>query len=402
MKIEKLKIEEIIPYARNPRVNAVSVDKVASSIKEFGFRQPLVLDEKYTILAGHTRLLASKKLGLKEVPVHIANGLSEGQKKAYRIMDNRSSEDSEWDEELLSLELMDLQDNEFDLGLTGFTPEELSALLSLNEMREGLTDEDAVPDLPEEPTTKLGDLWLLGKHRLLCGDSTSIDVVEQLMDGNKADLVFTDPPYGISYGGGRAAGTSAKGALVKAHGEILGDDKRGDELLDLLIGSIGSLKTFSKGGSPFYVCLNYKNYSLFEEALKQVGLSVTTCIVWDKKSIGLGRSNYRPQHEFIFYYKGDQWLGEKNENDVWYMSRVATVEYLHPTQKPVELIERAIKNSSKLEDLIADIFMGSGSTLIACEKLARKCFGIELDPKYCDVIVQRWEEFTGKKAKLDG
>ena len=400
MKIEKLKIEEIIPYARNPRVNAVSVDKVASSIKEFGFRQPLVLDEKYTILAGHTRLLASKKLGLKEVPVHIANGLSEGQKKAYRIMDNRSSEDSEWDEELLSLELMDLQDNEFDLGLTGFTPEELSALLSLNEMTEGLTDEDAVPDLPEEPTTKLGDLWLLGKHRLLCGDSTSIDVVEQLMDGNKADLVFTDPPYGISYGGGRAAGSSPKGA--KAHGEILGDDKRGDELLDLLIGSIGSLKTFSKGGSPFYVCLNYKNYSSFEEALKQVGLSVTTCIVWDKKSIGLGRSNYRPQHEFIFYYKGDQWLGEKNESDVWYMSRGATVEYLHPTQKPVELIERAIKNSSKLEDLIADIFMGSGSTLIACEKLARKCFGIELDPKYCDVIVQRWEEFTGKKAKLDG
>ena len=141
---------------------------------------------------------------------------------------------------------------------------------------------------------------------------------------------------------------------------------------------------------------------MFEEALKQVGLSVTTCIVWDKKSIGLGRSNYRPQHEFIFYYKGDQWLGEKNESDVWYMSRGATVEYLHPTQKPVELIERAIKNSSKLEDLIADIFMGSGSTLIACEKLARKCFGIELDPKYCDVIVQRWEEFTGKKAKLDG
>jgi len=380
MKIKKIKIEEIIPYARNPRVNAVSVDKVASSIREFGFRQPLVLDENYSILAGHTRLLASKKLGLKEVPVHIANGLSEAQKKAYRIMDNRSSEDSEWDEELLSLELMDLQEYEFDLGMTGFTNEELTALLSLNEMTEGLTDEDAVPDLPEEPTTKLGDLWLLGKHRLLCGDSTNIDAVDKLMDGNRADMVFTDPPYNVGFNG-----RSGKFDVIR------NDDLKESEFNDFIDSFLTVLEILNI--NTYYVCCNWAFYGILQTKLKP-----KACIVWAKNVFGLGRG-YRHQHEFILF---DGFIDASitNESDLWNISK--DVKYKHPTQKPVELPLRAINNSTKSKNIILDLFGGSGSTLIACEKTARYSRLMEIDPKYCDVIVQRWEEFTGKRAKLDG
>jgi len=400
MKIETVKIEQLVPYARNPRDNSVSVDKVASSIQEFGFRQPIVVDENFVILAGHTRLLASKKLGLKEVPVHMAEGLSESKKKAFRIMDNRSSEDSEWDEELLSLELSDLEDSGFDLNMTGFTEEEINALLSLNDMTVGLTDEDEVPEPPEDPITKLGDLWILGKHRLLCGDSTSIDSVERLMDGNKADMVFTDPPYGMSYGGGREPGSTKKGAKVKAHGMIINDDLQGDSLMKMVSESISNSVTNAKDGAAIYVCFTWRTYTEFYNALDSIEVKPKACIVWDKKSIGLGKSNYRPQHEFIFYC-GGQWYGDKGQSDIWKMSRGATGEYVHPTQKPVELIEKAILNSSKSGDIIHDCFGGSGSILIACEKNARESRVMELDPKYCDVIVQRWEEFTGKKAKLD-
>ena len=400
MKIETVKIEQLVPYARNPRDNSVSVDKVASSIQEFGFRQPIVVDENFVILAGHTRLLASKKLGLKEVPVHMAEGLSESKKKAFRIMDNRSSEDSEWDEELLSLELSDLEDSGFDLNMTGFTEEEINALLSLNDMTVGLTDEDEVPEPPEDPITKLGDLWILGKHRLLCGDSTSIDSVERLMDGNKADMVFTDPPYGMSYGGGREPGSTKKGAKGKAHGMIINDDLQGDSLMKMVSESISNSVTNAKDGAAIYVCFTWRTYTEFYNALDSIEVKPKACIVWDKKSIGLGKSNYRPQHEFIFYC-GGQWYGDKGQSDIWKMSRGATGEYVHPTQKPVELIEKAILNSSKSGDIIHDCFGGSGSILIACEKNARESRVMELDPKYCDVIVQRWEEFTGKKAKLD-
>ena len=398
MKIEKIKIEEIIPYARNPRVNAVSVDKVASSIREFGFRQPLVLDENYSILAGHTRLLASKKLGLKEVPVHIANGLSEAQKKAYRIMDNRSSEDSEWDEELLSLELMDLQEHEFDLGMTGFTNEELTALLSLNEMTEGLTDEDAVPDLPEEPTTKLGDLWLLGKHRLLCGDSTNIDAVDKLMDGNKADMVFTDPPYNADYT------SRVDKKRRKAWGEIKNDNMSADNF-DIFLEEINSiLWSACSDGASIYECIDWKRYPQIQKVFSDA-FTHKSMIVWNKNYFGLG-TYYRTKHELILFgCKGDKlntWNADHNEMDVWDISRDSAVSYKHPTQKPVALAKRAITNSSKPKNIILDLFGGSGSTLIACEKTARYSRLMEIDPKYCDVIVQRWEEFTGKRAKLDG
>ena len=297
---------------------------------------------------------------------------------------------------MLKIELQDLNSEGFDLSLTGFDLSEISAFLE--EPTEGLTDEDAVPEAPEVPVTVEGDVWLLGRHRLMCGDSTLIDAVDRLMDGQKADMVFTDPPYGMSYGGGRAAGSTKKGALVKAHGMIKGDDLKGDDLIGMIRDAVGSAISVCKSGAAKYVCFPWRTYAEFESALDQVGMTVSACIVWDKKSIGLGNANYRPQHEFIFYSKGDSWHGDKSQSDVWYNSRGATGAYVHPTQKPVELVEKAISNSSKGQDIVIDVFGGSGSTLIACEKTSRDCRMMELDPKYCDVIILRWQEFTGHKA----
>ena len=272
----------------------------------------------------------------------------------------------------------------------------------LVEETEGLTDEDAVPDVPDDPVTVEGDVWLLGNHRLMCGDSTSIDAVDKLMDGQKADMVFTDPPYGMSYGGGRAAGSTPKGARDKAHGMILGDDKTGNDLIGLVREAMASAVGVSKSESAKYVCFPWRTFTEFEVAMLDCGLKPSACIVWDKKSIGLGNANYRPQHEFIFYVKGGAWYGDKAQADVWYSSRGSTGDYVHPTQKPVELIERAVNNSSKGGDVILDPFGGSGSTMIAAEKNGRHSLLMELDPKYCDVIVQRWQDFTGKQAQLEG
>ena len=401
MNIEQVKIDKLIPYARNSRTHSENqVAQIAASIKEFGFTNPVLIDETGSIIAGHGRVLAARKLAIADVPSIRLTHLTEAQKKAYVIADNKLALNAGWDDEMLAVELTDLKDMGFDLDLTGFSTDEIEALLA-PVGTEGLTDEDAVPEVPEAPVTVLGDVWLLGRHRIMCGDSTSIDAVEKLMDGQKADMVFTDPPYGMKYGGGRAAGTTPKGALVKAHGMILGDDKTGDDLIALIRDAIATGVAVSKSGSAKYVCFPWRTYSEFESALGECGLSPASCIVWDKKSIGLGNANYRPQHEFIFYIKGDAWFGDRAQSDVWYMSRGATGDYVHPTQKPVELIERAINNSSKGGDNILDLFGGSGSTLIACEKTGRINRSMELDPKYCDVIVQRWQEFTGQTATLE-
>jgi DNA modification methylase len=397
MKVQDLALDTLIPYARNPRKNDGAVDKVAASIKEFGWRSPIVVDEEMVILAGHTRYKAAKKLGLAEAPVHIAEGLTDAQKKAYRIADNRVAEEAEWDYDFLKIELADLEGLE---NLTGFDAEELNKILT-PEATEGLTDEDAVPEVPEQPVTVEGDVWLLGRHRLMCGDSTSIDAVERLMDGVKADMVFTDPPYGMSYGGGRAAGDNQKfknrSGGIKAHGMIMNDDLQGDDLIGLVRDAIQTSIVNAKEGAPLYACFTWRTYAEFEAAIESCGKEVKACIVWDKKSIGLGNSNYRPQHEFIFYC-GGQWYGDKSESDVWYLSRGNTGAYVHPTQKPVELIERALENSSKSGDYVSDCFGGSGSTLIACEKTSRHARLMELDPKYCDVIIKRWQDFTGQAA----
>jgi DNA modification methylase len=329
-----------------------------------------------------------------EIDVRIPNRqLTPEEADEYLIRSNKNS--GEFDFELL--------ENHFsidDLVDWGFDEDEFEH--EVEEVGE-VEGEDDVPEPPEEPITKLGDVWILGNHRLLCGDSTSIDAVDKLMDGQKADMVFTDPPYGMSYGGGRARGNHSLnkktgGVKVKAHGVILGDDLRGDGLIQMITDSISASKSNAKAGAAFYVCFPWRTYSEFETALININLKPNACIVWDKKSIGLGNANYRPQHEFIFYIKGGAWHGDKAQSDVWQMSRGATGKYVHPTQKPVELIERALENSSKAGDYVHDCFGGSGSTLIACEKMKRKAFLMELDPKYCDVIVKRWEEFTGKEA----
>ena len=405
MKIEQCSIRDIIPYARNPRNNAAAIDKVAASIKEFGFRQPIVVDDERVIVVGHTRYEAAKKVGLDSVPVHVADNLTPPQIKAYRLADNRTAQYAEWDEELLAFELNELSDMDFDLDLTGFGEEELSNLLaSVDDPPENHTDDDKTPELPIVPITRPGDIWVMGDSRLMCGDSTSIDAMDKLMASDKADLVFTDPPYGMSYGGGRAEGDHVfdkNGAVkIKAHGEIINDNLRGTDLITLVRDALATAIAVKNSDAAVYVCFTWRTYNEFFNAITNTGLKMKACIVWDKRSIGLGYAHYRPQHEFIFYCEG-KWFGENNESDVWICNRDNRATYVHPTQKPVELIERAINNSCKHKGLVLDCFGGSGSTLIAAVKTNRKARLMELDPKYCDVIIHRWQDYTGKQAVLE-
>ena len=399
-KIKRKKVDALIPYARNARTHSdEQVAQLAASIKEWGWTTPVLVDEDGEIIAGHGRVMAARKLGIEEVPTMTATGWTKAQKQAYVLADNQLPQNAGWDMDLLSVEMKDLDAEGFDLSLIGFGDDMLANMLV--DKTAGLTDEDAVPDVPENPVTVEGDVWLLGDHRLMCGDSTSIDAVEKLMNGQKADMVFTDPPYGMSYGGGRAGKIGSNDGTVKKHGVILGDDKTGDNLIGLVQEAMASAVGVSKSESAKYVCFSWRTYTEFEAAMLDCGLKPSACIVWDKKSIGLGNANYRPQHEFIFYVKGGAWYGDKAQSDVWYSSRGSTGDYVHPTQKPVELIERAVTNSSKGGDVILDVFGGSGTTMIAAEKNGRHSRLMELEPKYCDVIVKRWCEFTGKDATLE-
>jgi len=389
------KLSDLKPDQNNARKhNPRNIGMVANSLREVGAARSGVIDEDGNILAGNGTYEALSEAGIEKVKIVQADGnewvvvqrkgLSEKQKLKLALYDNRSAELAEWDKEVLA-------DIDPEIMESMFSTDELEDLLDNVGGSEGLDGEDDVPEAPEKAISQLGDLYQLGQHRLLCGDSTANNVVDKLMDGQKADMVFTDPPYGMSYGGGRAKGSSPIGARVKAHGEIMGDSLRDGDLINLVKKAIKSCVTHKKEGSPAYVCFTWRTYSEFENAVKSAGLAPKACIVWDKKSIGLGYSNYRPQHEFIFYCDG-QWYGGASESDVWYMSRGATGDYVHPTQKPVELIERAIGNSSKKGDVVIDPFGGSGSTLIASEKLKRKCYTMELDPRYCDVIVKRFND----------
>jgi DNA modification methylase len=384
MKVEKIKIEKLIPYQKNPRKNKKAILKVAESLREYGFRQPIVVDESMVILAGHTRLEAAKRLKMKAVPVHVASDLTGDQKKAYRIMDNRSAQESEWDMDLLTLELKDLNGSSFDLSLTGFDQDELAGLLSL--VNEGLTDEDAVPDLPEEPTTKLGDLWILGEHRLLCGDSTSIDAVDKLMDGNKADMVFTDPPYGVSY--------QSNMRTKSKKFDVLTND---DQLLDIT----PIIEVFSTGW--VFVWTTWKVIDKWIDNTSAFGYP-NNVVIWSKGGGGIGdlKKTFSTDYEMALVWNRGNELCGKRIGSVWKVDKDKAIDYKHPTQKPVALAVEAFDKTTKHGQSILDLFLGSGSTLIAAEKTNRKCYGMELDPKYCDVIIQRWEEFTGNKAELTG
>ena len=378
LNIEYLKRDQLIPYINNSRTHdARQVKQIAGSIKEFGFTNPLLIDEDGGIIAGHGRLMAADLLGIDEVPTITLVGLTEAQRKAYVIADNQLALNAGWDLDTLKVELDRLTELDFDIDLLGFDDDFLSSFL--DEPSEGLTDEDAVPDAPENPVTVEGDVWVLGNHRLMCGDSTSIDAVDRLMDGQKADMVFTDPPYNIDY-----QGVSDKRDKIK-------NDKMPDaDFQDFLVQSVMSCETM-------YVCCSWQYAHLFKAAMEDLARKPKSMIVWNKVNPAQHLDKYYKQHEIIFYY-GDFGGHKTLRGDVWEIKRQKNT--VHPTMKPVELIDMAMIDQPD-KKIVYDGFGGSGSTLISCEKNHRYCRMMELDPKYCDVIVKRWEEFTGKEAVLE-
>jgi DNA modification methylase len=382
MQIQQIPLEQLIPYVNNSRTHSdEQVAQIAASIKEFGFNNPVLVDKDNGIIAGHGRVQAARRLGLTEVPCVRLEHLTETQRKAYIIADNRLALNAGWDNELLTIELNDLLADNFALELLGFDPAELKDLLDPVEPTEGLTDEDAVPEAPEEPKTKPGDIYQLGRHRLMCGDSTSIDAVEKLMDGSLADLVFTDPPYGVDYKG------------------IHNDSK--DGLEDLLRGAFGNYFAVSKSGAAIYCFHSDRCADVFHKVFREF-FHFSSMIIWAKNSLTLSQTDYQSQHEPCLYgwmnNGSHSWYSDRKQTSVWRFDK-EKVEG-HTTPKPVALVEKAVQNSSKSGDIVLDLFGGSGSTMIAAEKQGRCARLMELDPKYCDVIVKRWEDFTGKKAEL--
>jgi DNA modification methylase len=378
MEIEYHNTSDLIPYARNSRTHSdEQVLQIASSIKEFGFTNPVLIDDECGIIAGHGRVMAANKLGIKDVPCVKLSHLTPAQKRAYIIADNKLALNSGWDNDLLAVEFLDLKDAGFDLELTGFTLDEINALTP-EEIPPGLTDEDDAPEVPIDPVTKLGDVWICGNHRVMCGDSTSIDAVDKLMDGVKADMVFTDPPYNVSFNG-----RSGK------HDVIKNDNLSVGEFESFITSVCNTIKAVNP--KAYYVWCNWKFYGILQDKLEY-----KACIVWAKNVFGLG-NGYRHQHEFCVF-NGNIDDVVKNESDLWSIKKDSN--YVHPTQKPVALSVRAFSNHIKFINVL-DLFGGSGSTLIGAEQTGRKSFLMELDPKYCDVIVTRWQNYTGKQAILE-
>ena len=355
---------------------------IAASLEKFGQRKPIVV-HRGVVIAGNGTVEAAKSLGWTDIAIaEVPDEWDADTAKAYALADNRSAELAEWDESELAKQLLELQDADWDITELGF---EIPALADIEP-----TDEDEIPEPPVEPKTKLGDIYQLGRHRLMCGDSTDEATVLRLMDGAKADMVFTDPPYGMSYEGGRG---------TQEFGQIANDALEGKALINLISTALKNCYKISNANTANYICFTWRTYNEFKQGIEQANLQIKSCIVWDKGSIGLSHGNYRPQHEFIFYVQGE-WYGDRAQSDVWQVNRDAQAGYVHPTQKPVNLIVRALQNSSLTNNTIVDPFGGSGSTLIACEQTKRQARLIELDPKYCDVIVTRWENLTGSKAEL--
>ncbi len=398
---ENYPVDKLIPYARNSRThNDEQVAQIVASIKEFGFTNPILIGADDVIIAGHGRLLAAQRIGLKEVPIVRLPHLTETQRRALVIADNKIALNAGWDEEMLALEMKELGDMDFDLDLLGFSLDELKELEAFGEPESsGNTDEDEVPEVPEEAVTKLGDMWILDEHRLLCGDTTMVDDLKKLMADDTADMIFTDPPYNVNYG------ATMKDSL-RYHAGTLGgrkimNDNLGDGFAQFLTDSLSNLMMFNKGAA--YVCMSSSELHTLYSSFVAAGGKWSTFIIWAKNTFTLGRADYQRQYEPILYGWGADkkhyWCGDRDQADVWEYNKPVRND-LHPTMKPVELVERAINNSSKVGDIVLDGFGGSGSTLIAAEKTRRKARLMELDSKFCDVIVRRWEEFTGKKAEL--
>ena len=386
MQIEQLKVGDLIPYVNNSRTHSdEQVMQVASSIKEFGFTNPILIDDDGGIIAGHGRLMAAKKLGLDEVPCIRLGHLSEAQRKAYVIADNQLALNSGWDLDALKLEMDRLGELDFNIELLGFDDDFLASLM-IEEPGEGLTDEDAVPEPPETPTTVEGDVWVLGNHRLMCGDSTSIDAVDKLMDGKMADMVNTDPPYGVSY--------QSNMRTKSDQFDVIAND---DVFLDIA----PVIAACSTGW--VFVWTSWKVITTWIDMFEGFGYP-TNQVIWSKGGGGIGdlKKTFSSDYETaLVWHRGAELTG-KRIGSVWKVDKDGASTYMHPTQKPVALPEEAIDKTTRQGDLVLDLFGGSGSTLIACEKTNRVSYNMELDPKYCDVIIKRWQEFTGKQAINEG
>ncbi len=433
MKIDNRRVIDIKPYERNPRLNDAAVEAVANSIREFGFRQPIVVDGDGVIVVGHTRWKAAQRLGLERVPVHVAADLSEAQKKAYRIADNQTASIATWDLELLPIELAELKELNIDLALLGFDQDELARLMNPN-LKEGLTDPDSVPEPPDEPVTRPGDLWILGDHRLLCGDSSLEADVDRLLDGAPVHLVNTDPPYNVKVeprsNNAIAAGLSSFAApkakhhqkfdvarhpekakathrKMRAKDRPLTNDYLSDEAFaDLLRAWFGQIARVLLPGRAAYIWGGYANIANYPAALKACGLYFSQTIIWHKMHPVLTRKDFMGDHEWCFYTwkegAAHQFFGPANVPDVWQVKKVNPQSMIHLTEKPVELAVRAMQYSSRAGENVLDLFGGSGSSLIAAERTGRRAFLMEIDPAYADVIVQRWEQFTGRKREGPG
>jgi site-specific DNA-methyltransferase (adenine-specific) len=403
--IEHLLVSSLIPYARNSRTHSdEQVSQIAGSIREFGFTNPVLIDADGTIIAGHGRVMAAKKLGLETVPCIRLGHLTPSQVRAYVIADNKLALNAGWDDQMLRSELESLQEDGFNMDLTGFSDEELAELLE-PEVVEGETDPDQTPEVPVEPITKLGDVWILGNHRLMCGDSTRIESAKRLMGDDLADLLITDPPYNVDM--------TAKNEMLQKAGKarkdestfgIQNDKMSDDDFRQFLRDVYSTANSVMRDGAVFYIWHADSEGYNFRGACIDVEWKIRQCLVWVKSVFAIGRSDYHWKHEPCLYGWKDgashYWGSDRSQTTVLDFKKPAKSE-LHPTMKPVELFEYQIGNSSKANDVVLDLFGGSGTTAIACERLSRKARLMELDPKYCDVIVKRWEDFTGKKAVLE-
>ncbi|MCC6906312.1 MAG: ParB N-terminal domain-containing protein [Phycisphaerales bacterium] len=430
-KVELRPLAEIKPYEQNPRLNDKAVEAVMNSIRAFGWRQPIVVDGDGVIICGHTRWKAAQRLGLEMVPVHVATDLSPEKVRAYRIADNKSAELAEWNMELLPIEMAELQGAGFDWSSLGFSADDLAKLLDPG-VRDGLTDPDAIPEPPDEPITKRGDLWILGEHRLLCGDSASAADVDRLLDGQPIHLVNTDPPYNVKVeprsNNAIAAGNSSfpeakkkrthhqsfdvarqgekkrTTKKMRAKDRPLANDFVTDEAFDEMLDAwFGNMARVLIPGGGFYIWGGYANLGNYPGPLKRAGLYFSQGIVWDKQHPVLTRKDYMGAFEIAFYGwregAAHRFFGPNNATDLWHVKKVNPASMVHLTEKPVELAVRAMQYSSHAGENVLDLFGGSGSTLIAAEQTQRRAFLMEIDPAYCDVIVQRYEQFSGKKSE---
>src|SRR5713101_2031282 len=391
--IEYWPLDRLIPYARNARTHSDDqIALIAGSIVEFGFVNPILVDSRDGIVAGHGRLLAARKLHLDRVPVIVLDHLSDIQRRAYIIADNRLALHAGWDNEMLGLELAALEQESFNLELLGISDAEFEDLVTQLERELGNTDDDVAPDAPEVPVTATGDLWILGEHRILCGNATSMDSVDRILSGEQADLVFTDPPYNVGYR------QSVKGRRRGPQRPIANDDL-GPGFEKFLYSACINLLAVARGA--IYICMSSSELHTLHKAFTGAGGHWSTFVIWYKNTFTLGRSDYQRQYEPILYGwrqgSAHHWCGARDQGDVWCLNK-PRINDLHPTMKPVELIERALRNSSQRGNVVLDPFGGAGTTLIACEKTGRQARLVEIEPKYVDVSVLRWQQLTGRQA----